>query len=134
MSIFVEESDAIRIAVHYEEDKGNVVVLEEPTDKTTTLNVEFRRPDFSISQRLVATSTVTDQSGGQSLNLMVLQNNLLYFLARSWYAKEPDGKDADGKPVPWKPIELNAENIGRLRVEVARALVNRLVPAVGKIM
>jgi hypothetical protein len=108
--------------------------LEEPTDKTTTLNVEFRRPDFSISQRLVATSTVTDQSGGQSLNLMVLQNNLLYFLARSWDAKEPDGKDADGKPVPGKPIELNAENIGRLRVEVARALVNRLVPAVGQIM
>ena len=144
MSIFVEDNDTIEIAVHYVEENGNVVVFDEPTEHTTTIKIQFRRPDFSISQRLVATSTVTDQSGNQTLNLMILQNNLIYFLAKSWDAKEPDTKEPDtkdaegkvvpGKVVPGKPIELNAENIGRLRVEVARSVVNKLVPAVGQIM
>jgi hypothetical protein len=134
MSIFVEESDVIEIPVHYAAENGNVVVLDEPTEKTTTLKTQFRRPDFAISQRLVATSTVTDANGSQTLNLMVLQNNLIYFLAKSWDAKEPDTKDAEGKVVPGKPIELNAENIGKLRVEIARAIVNKLVSSVGQIM
>ena len=134
MSIFVDEGDGVEVKVHYAEDNGVIVVLDEPTDKTTTLTVKFRRPDFSISQRLVATSTVTDQNGGQSLNLMLLQNNLLYFLARSWDAKEPDTKDAEGKVVPGKPVELNATNLGKLRVEIARALVNGLVPVIGQLM
>lgn len=134
MSIFVDAKDVIEVAVYYREDNGNVVIFEEPTSQTSSLKVTFRRPDFSISQRLIAASTLPDPSGNPTLNLMTLQNNLLYFLAQSWNACEPENTDSEGKKIPGKPIELNNENIGRLRVEIARDLVMKLVSAVGQLM
>lgn len=142
MGIFIDESDVVQIAVHYYEENGSVLVFDEPTDKTTTIKVVFRRPNFAISQRLMAASTIGDQSGNQTVNMMMLQNNMMYFLAKSWDVKEPDvtepeHKAADGtvipaKVVPGNPVELNAENLGKLRVEIARGLLNKLVPAIGQ--
>lgn len=144
MGIFISEEDVVEIAVHYYEESGKVVVFDDPTENTKTVKVVFKRPDFSTSQRLMTASTVSDQSGNQTVNMMMLQNNMMYFLAKSWDVKGPDlvvpsvkaddinGVYIPGKTVPGKPVELNAENIGKLRVEIARALVNKLIPAIGQ--
>jgi uncharacterized membrane protein len=124
MSIFVEDNDVVEVSVHYIENKGIIELLDDPTDKTTTLKVVFRRPDFSISQRLMSSSTTTDASGNQTVNWVVLQNNLIYFLAKSWDAKKADGS----------PMELNNENISKLRVEIARGLVSKAMPVIGQIL
>lgn len=134
MSIFIEDGEIVEVAVHYAEEDGKVIVYDEPGEGVETVKMTFRRPDFSTSQRLMSASTVTDQSGNQTINLMMLQNNLLYFLAKSWDAKGPDTKDAEGNVVKGKPLEFNSENIGKLRIEIARAAVNRLVEAIGQIM
>lgn len=124
MNIFVNENETVDVSVHYFENGNEIVVFDEPTEKTTELKVSFRRPDFAISQRLMASSTVADQNGGQTVNLVLLQNNMLYFLAKSWNATDKEGK----------PVELNSGSISNLRVEIARALVNKLVPAIGQII
>ena len=134
MSIFVEDSDNVEISVHYVEENGKVIVHEEPVVGAKTIKMVFRRPDFSMSQRIMATSTVTDQNGNQTINLMMLQNNLMYYLAKSWDIKTPDSKDAEGKVIPGKPVEFNSENIGKLKIEIARAVVNKLVENIGQIM
>jgi hypothetical protein len=144
MSIFVKDDDVVTVEVHYVEDNGAVTVIEEANDKSVTLKVKFRRPDFATSQRMVASSTTIDQSGNPSVNLLMLQNNMLYFLAKEWDAREtdvqePESKDAEGKTVPGKlikgaAIELNADNLSRLRVEIARGLVSRLLPVIGQIL
>jgi len=134
MSIFVKNDDVVDVEVHYTEENGNIDVLEQPSDKSVTLKIKFRRPDFSISQRLVASSTTLDQSGNPSVNLLMLQNNMLYFLAKEWDAKEPDTKDGAGEVIKGKSVEMNAENIGNLRVEIARAIVAKLIPVVGQII
>lgn len=124
MSIFVDDSDLFTIEVHYTEAGENIVILDKPSEKTTTIKMTFKRPNFAVAQRLVASSTMTDPNGGQFVNLVSLQNNMMYFLAQSW-----DVKDLDGKV-----IELNADSIGNLRVEIARGIIGKLVPSVGQIM
>jgi len=137
MSIFVKDSDLIEVVVHYTDVNGNIVIVDEtiePTENTTALKVKFRRPDFSISQRLVASSTSVDQSGSPSVNLLMLQNNMLYFLAKEWDAKEPDTKNDSGEVVKGKDVELNADSLGSLRIEIARSLITKLLPLIGQIM
>ena len=134
MSIFVKEDDTIVIDLHYMEDNDKITLFDAPTDKTTTLQVVFRRPNFAMSQRLISTSTVNDENGNPTLNLMMLQNNLPYFLAKSWNAKEPDIQDAEGNLIKGKSIPLNAESLGNLRVEIARGLVSKLIPLAGQII
>jgi hypothetical protein len=134
MSMFVEDNETVEVKIHYAEKGRKIEMFEQPQEGATTLTVVFRQPDFAISQRLVASSTVIDANGNPAVNLLILQNNMLYFLAKSWDAKEPATKDADGNVVPGKPIELNNENIGRLRVELAMGLITRLSQEVGQIM
>lgn len=132
--MFVEESEVVEVKVHYKEVGRKIEVFESPSDDTKTLTVLFRQPDFATSQRLVSSSTMVDGNGNPTVNLIALQNNMIYFLAKEWDAKEPDTKDADGKVVPGKPIELNNDNIGRLKVELARAIITRLSQDVGQLM
>ena len=134
MSIFVKDDDVVNVEVHYVEENGNIDVLEQPSDKSVTLKIKFRRPDFSISQRLVASSTTLDQSGNPSVNLLMLQNNMLYFLAKDWDVRELDTKNEAGEVIKGKAVEMNAENIGNLRVEIARAMLAKLIPAIGQII
>jgi len=136
MSIFIEEKDCIEVAIHYVlEPDGGITIFENPivkapsvkedlTAETQTINMVFNRPDFATSQRLMSASTVTDSNGNQTMNIMMLQNNLIYFLARSWDIKNEAGE----------PVELTNYNIGKLRVEIARALVTQLVEKVGQIL
>lgn len=108
------------------EDNGKPIVETkgDPIVETQTINMVFNRPDFSTSQRLMSSSTVTDSNGNQTMNIMMLQNNLIYFLAKSWDVKDDAGE----------PVELSNYNIGKLRVEIARALVTQLVEKVGQIL
>lgn len=144
MSIFVEDCDAVEVVVHYSDLNGKIEILETPSEKSQTLKMMFRRPDFAISQRLMSACTVPDQNGAQTVNVMLLQNNMMYMLAKSWNAKtqdvtipeqkSPDGTVIPAKVIPGNPIELNNENISKLRVEISRALVNALIPAIGQIV
>jgi len=134
MSIFVEDNEIVNVAVHYVDNNGKITIQEEPGPDSKTINMTFKRPDFSTSQRLIASSTVTDVGGNQTINLMLLQNNLIYFLAKSWDITLPDTKDENGNVIKGKKVEFNAENIGKLRVEIARATVNKLIEEVGQIM
>ena len=124
MDIFVQDTDIVEVKVHYITVGKKVEILEAPKEGSTTLTVVFRQPDFSTSQRLVSTSTSVSPDGSPAVNIMALQNAMIYILAKSWDAKDQAGK----------PIILNNENIGRLRVEVARALINKLSQDVGQLM
>jgi hypothetical protein len=124
MNIFVQDSEVVEIKLHYAIVGKKVKILDTPKEGATTLTVVFRQPDFATSQRLISTSTTVGNDGNPVLNIMLLQTNLIYFLAQSW-----DAKDGEGKP-----IALNNENIGKLRIEVARALINKLAEEVGQIM
>ena len=124
MNIFVQDNEVVEIKLHYTIVGKKVKILDAPTEGATTLTVVFRQPDFATSQRLISTSTTIGNDGNPVLNIMLLQTNLIYFLAQSW-----DAKDGEGKP-----IALNSENIGKLRIEVARALINKLAEEVGQIM
>ena len=124
MSIFVEDTDLIDVSVSYVEDGKTITIVELPNDKAKTIKVSFRRPDFATSQRLISSSTVTDQNGNSTVNIMMLQNNMIYMLAKSWDVKEDSGK----------PVEVNNENISRMRVEISRALMNALMQVVGPLL
>jgi len=135
MSIFVEETDLIEITVEYMVKKdGGIVIVDNDPDKTQVLSEEiaktesikmiFSRPDFATSQRILSASTSINSDGTPIMNVMSLQNNLIYFLAKSWDVKNEKGEI----------IELNNMSIGKLKVEIARALVNQLSEKVGQIL
>ena len=124
MSMFVEENEIVEITVCYVCKEKKIEIIEVPTQESKTLTVVFKQPDFSTSQRLIASSTVVNENGEPTVNLMALQSNMIYFLAKSW-----DAKTSEGKPIP-----LTNENIGRLKVEVARALINKLSKEVGQLV
>jgi hypothetical protein len=129
--MFIEDSDSVKIQVRYVVNGKKVEIVEASPEtnpdlcaKVQSLEVVFRQPDFATSQRMIASSTVIDASGSPAVNPMTLQTNMLYFLAQSW-----DAKDKNDKPIP-----LNNENIGKLRIEIARALINKLFQEVGQIV
>lgn len=127
MSIFVEETDVIDVEIKFVEDNGVITIVEDGSDEKSnqkTIKMLFKRPDFATSQRITSASTMTDMSGNPNINLMLLQNNLMYFLAKSWDAKDDNGQ----------PIEMSQKNIDKLRVEIARAVVNQLVQKIGQFL
>jgi len=124
-SILVEDSDLFNITVRYVEKEGNKieVVGDDIKDvkNAKSLTVTFRRPDYSSSQAIVSASTEYSASG-PNLNMMALKNNLFSVLARSW-----DLKDDKGQPIPMTP-----ETMGRLRVEIAKEILMRLIESQGE--
>jgi hypothetical protein len=123
--IFVERDDTFKIQVYYKVDEKEGVTIEEAEGEgVESLSVVFGRPDFSTSQQIVDSSTYTDGNGDPAINIIHLKQTLLYSLARSWDAKGPDGKD----------IELNNESISKLRVVIAKALIEKLIEEVGPVL
>ncbi len=125
MSIFVEETDVVEVVIKFVEENGTITIIEDEDDKAvnpTVIKMLFKRPDFATSQRITSASTITDMSGNPNINLMLLQNNLIYFLAKSWDVK--DDKD--------QPVEMSQKSLDKLRVEIARAVVNQLVQKIGQ--
>jgi hypothetical protein len=131
MSIFVEETDTVEVVIKFVEENGTITIIEaageedNEDDKAfnpTVIKMLFKRPDFATSQRITSASTITDMSGNPNINLMLLQNNLIYFLAKSWDVKDDKGQ----------PVEMSQKNLDKLRVEIARAVVNQLVQKIGQ--
>ncbi|MCK9434233.1 MAG: hypothetical protein M0R32_05275 [Candidatus Cloacimonetes bacterium] len=120
--IFVDEKERIEIKIDYKlgaEDK--VEILEKEEDGSQALTVKFAVPDYQTSQRILQSSMRPATDGGLTLDLFAMQQALLIGLAREW-----DVKDSKGKDLP-----LTATAIGTLKVEIARALIAKLMDKVG---
>jgi len=122
-SIFVDEKERIEVAIHFMESEGKIELLDAPRQGSEALVVKFKRASFAMSQQLMKANSVTSASGEQVVNFMQLQNSLLYALADEWNVK-----DAAGKPVP-----ISEENISRMRVELARAVITKYIALAGSI-
>lgn len=126
--IFVDENDLVNVSVNYAiGNDGKIVISDLDTQVLPgeqTLTVSFKRPDFETSQRLLQSSIYTDSNGEQNVNFMQMQNSLLYALAKDW-----DAKDKDGKKIP-----VSNEAISKLRLEIAKALIFRLIQKMGAII
>ena len=124
MSIFVDPDERIEIVVHYTDTDDVIEILEQPSKHCKTLKALFKRPDFELSQRMLATHTRITPTGEQTINFVQLQNALIYELGVEW-----DHKDDEDKEIP-----MSSENISRLRIEMARAIVTALVEKAGTIL
>jgi len=120
--IFVDDNDFIEIVVWYHETpNGTIEVLEKQDDHSHSLSMKFKRPSFGTSQAVLNSSTMLGQDGQVTANMMTLRTNILYTLAKSWDAK-------DDKSVA---IPLNTDTISKMRVEIAKPLIEKLLEKLG---
>jgi len=118
--IFVEDTDTFFIVVCYEENDKEIKILESNQTGGKSLKVTFKYPDFATSQTVLNASMIQGSNGELNLNMLRLNSNILYMLAKSW-----DAKDAKGNPIPI------ADGINKLRIEIAKALIEKLVERLG---
>lgn len=123
MSIFVDVKERVEIKIYYRTKDGKIEILEDKEDKCDALTVKFATPDYNISQRIIQSCTRQSESGGSSIDLFALQQNMLIGLAREWDAKDDEGKD----------VPLTPTTIGTLRVDIAKALIAKLMEQVGSV-
>lgn len=131
MSIFVDKNEEIKVKVEYIDENNKITIIDSENDGKVlstnpplSINLVFKRPDFALSQRIISASTVNEFGGSPTIDVLLLQTNMMYFLLKSWDVKDQDGK----------VIEASAEAVGLLRVEIARAIVNKMIDAVGQIL
>lgn len=118
-SAFVEDSDSFDVIIHFKEQNGETVVLAEKEEGCQSLTITFRYPDFGIAQNIVEASTALGENGMPTINYLALQNTMLYTLAQKW-----DAKDSKDKAMP-------IDQIGKLKVNIAKAIVEKLISTVG---
>ena len=143
MSIFVDKDRVYTLAVRWQSEGGKVVILpdlkpttgadaEQPADpkteavKTETLpikgamvesvTVKFRYPTYADDRAITRAATAPDQNGIPVVNVVSLQNIMLFTLIKEW-----DLKNDKGEEVP-----INDATLGNLHPTIARAMVNRL--------
>lgn len=137
MSAFVDPEKTFNITVYWKQDGDKVDVAPAPEPVKTSgdpnvkteakpaenlesyenLTIGFRYPDYAITRRIVAESTTVQPSTGEPiLNIATVRDLLLFHLAKSW-----DAKDAEGKP-----IECTGAQIVRLHSTIAKAFIDRL--------
>jgi hypothetical protein len=131
-SIFIGTNDTFEVVVNYKEDGRRVKILAEPEKskddkgvevvKSESVKLVFRYPNFADSQQILRAATTLDQNGTPSLNFLQLQTSLLYGLAQSWDVKDDKGQ----------PVELNAANLSKLRVEIAKAIIEKVYTELGE--
>ena len=123
--IFVEAKDKFDITVFYKIKPDNKIeISEEAAEGFDELTVKFSYPDYQTSQRIIQASMKPSLEGGASMDIFALQQNMLIGLAREWSAKDKDGKE----------IPVTPTSIGNLRIEIARALVGKLMAQVGDLL
>jgi len=126
-SIFISNTDTFDVVVNYKDDgkRLKVVPEEEKNEKgeitSKKITVSFKYPDFSTSQKILRSATTPDSNGAPSLNFLQLQTSLIYALASKWDVVGEDGK----------AVELNSENISKLRVEIAKELISEVYKELG---
>jgi hypothetical protein len=113
-SPFIDDSCDFELTVFFTEKNGETIILPKKEDKCESITVKFRSPDFATSQQVLQACTRMTDQGIPSINYLQLQTSLLYALAKSW-----DAKDSDGK-------EMLIDNIGSLKVNIAKSLVEQL--------
>ena len=118
--IFVDDKDVFLITVHYAEKDGAIEILDSAQKDSKSLTVTFRIPDFATSQAILNRSVDAGANGAVNLNMMNLKANILYLLVKSW-----DARDFKGEPLPL------GDNINKLRVEIAKVLMDRLIERFG---
>ena len=126
-SIFITSSDTFDVVIHYKPEGRRLKILTEPEKDAAgaiiseSITATFRYPDFATSHQILRSSTTLDSTGQPSLNFLQLQTSLLYGLASKWDAKDEKGQ----------PLELSAANISKLRVEIAKAMIEKVYAELG---
>lgn len=120
--IFVDEKDRIETQVFYKIDaNGKIETIDKEEEGSQELTVKFAVPDYQTSQRILQTSMRPTPEGGLTMDLFAMQQSMLVGLAREWNVKDSKGKE----------IPLTATAIGTLKVEIARALITKLMEKIG---
>ena len=127
-NIFISSADTFDVTINYKSEGRRVKILTEAEkdDKgvitSQSVTVTFRLPTFSDSQQIMRSATTIDASGQPQLNFLQLQTGLLYGLIKAWNVIGEDGK----------PVEVNPANVSKLRVEIAKELVNKVYSELGE--
>jgi hypothetical protein len=120
--IFVDDKDRIEVQVLYKLDEnGKIEILDKEEEGSLELTVKFAVPDYQTSQRILQTSMRPTPEGGLTMDLFAMQQSMLIGLAREWNVKDSKGKD----------VPVSATAIGTLKIEMARALISKLMEKVG---
>ena len=123
--IFVDANDKFEVTVYYKTKADGKFEISEVSEKDTEgLTVKFAYPDYQTSQRIIQASMKPSLEGGLSMDIFALQQNMLVGLAREWSAKDKDGKE----------IPLTPTTLGSLKVEIARAIVSKLMAQIGDLL
>ena len=96
--------------------KAVVETLPLPDAPVETVTVKFRYPTYADDRAITRAATAPDQNGIPVVNVLSLQNIMLFTLIKEW-----DLKNDKGEAVP-----ISDTTIGNLHPTIARALVNRL--------
>ena len=123
--IFVDSKERVEVTVHYKsKPEGKLEIMEIAEDGSESLTIKFAYPDYQTSQRIIQSSMKPSLEGGLSMDVFAMQQNMLIGLAREW-----DVKDNNGEPVP-----LTSMALGSLKVEIARALISKLMEQIGDLL
>lgn len=123
--IFVDANDKFEVTVYYKTNPDGKLEISEVSKKDMdNLTVKFTYPDYQTSQRIIQASMKPSLEGGLSMDIFALQQNMLVGLAREWSAKDSEGKE----------IPLTATALGNLKVEIARAIVNKVMSQIGDLL
>jgi hypothetical protein len=118
--IFVDENDTFDITAYCQEKDGKVEVNDQKKEGGYSLTITFKHPDFITSQNII-NSCMERADGNSSISFVKLRTTLIYFLATKWDAKDKKGN----------PVELNGENIGKMRNEIVGFFIQRVQDKVG---
>ena len=136
MSIFVDKNREYNLSLRWQTDGSKVVILPDLETKSAapadakievetlpvpgapveTVTVKFRYPTYADDRAITRAATAPDQNGIPVVNVLSLQNIMLFTLIKEW-----DLKNDKGEAVP-----ISDSTIGNLHPTIARALVNRL--------
>ena len=119
--IFVNPDDRFDVTVYYEIIDGKVKIIDAKKDNCQSLTLTCQFPDYATSQRIVQSSMVKAENG-QSMDVLKLRANMLYFLAVGW-----DVKNKDGEISPFSTNELD-----KLHAAIASALIDLIQEKITK--
>lgn len=118
--MFIDEKDTFDISIYYLDDNNELKTFEEKKDNCKSLTITFRHPDFNIAQQIIQFSTDLSDNG-PVINFFKLRYALIIFLSKKWDAKDKDGK----------LIDINLQNIGKLKPDIAAYFMKKVQEKVG---
>jgi len=119
--IFVDDNDTFEVTIYYSENNKKITILEDKKEGCKSLSIIFRRPNFNMSQQILGSCTEISNNG-PVVNVFKLRYSLIYFLAKSWNVKNEKNE----------AVELNNENIGKLKPEIVSFFIKNIQNEVGE--